>query len=148
MCYIINNFFAQIYKCFFSKTEVFILYVIYSSFDWNSVSILELFLFEGRCQKTWIFDWLQTWANLTFFIIVESIYNWSFGKSYLMKNWKDNSEQSNNKTVGFHTYVWFMSFGQSAESQNWCWMSNICYCFLTAAEFYNLGHIQGIVRVQ
>ena len=25
--------------------------------------------------------------------------------------------------------VWFMSFGQSVECPNWCWMSNICYLF-------------------
>ena len=47
------------------------------------------------------------------------------------------------------SYVWFMSFGQSDEFRNWCWMSNICYCylFLTAARLYNLGHIKGIIRV-
>ena len=39
-----------------------------------------------------------------------------------------------------------MSFGQSIECRNWCWMSNIfyCYLFLTTVEFYNSGHIQGI----
>ena len=26
--------------------------------------------------------------------------------------------------------VWFMSFGQSIECRNWCWMSNICHCYL------------------
>ena len=27
-------------------------------------------------------------------------------------------------------YFWVMSFGQSIECWNWCWMSNICYCHL------------------
>ena len=30
--------------------------------------------------------------------------------------------------------VWFMSFGQS---QNWYWMSNICYCYL----FFSCGRV-------
>ena len=29
------------------------------------------------------------------------------------------------------TIVWFMSFGQSVECRNLCWMSNICYCYLS-----------------
>ena len=33
-------------------------------------------------------------------------------------------------------YVWFMSFGQSIECQNWYWMSNICYCY-----FFNFGQV-------
>ena len=32
--------------------------------------------------------------------------------------------------------VWFMSFGQGVECQNWCWMSNICYCELTQKRSY------------
>ena len=28
------------------------------------------------------------------------------------------------------TSVWFLSFGQSGECRNWCWMSNIWYCYL------------------
>ena len=27
-------------------------------------------------------------------------------------------------------YVWFMLFGQNVKCWNWCWMSNICFCYL------------------
>ena len=38
--------------------------------------------------------------------------------------------------------VRFMSFGQRVKCRNWCWMSNLLLLFfLTAAVFYNLGHI-------
>ena len=38
------------------------------------------------------------------------------------------------------TYVWFMSFGQSVECRNWCWMSNICYCYLVnCSQVLHLG---------
>ena len=129
--------------------------------DWSFYTIrdIQVFWLEQCINFRVIFVWRTMPKNLNFWLIRNmsqlDIFHhcrihlqlefWEI----LMKNWKNNSEQSNNKTVGFHTYVWFMSFGQSAESQNWCWMSNICYWyFLTAAEFYNLGHIQGIVRVQ
>ena len=32
--------------------------------------------------------------------------------------------------VRSNTCVWFMSFGKSVECLNWCWMSNVCYCYL------------------
>ena len=45
--------------------------------------------------------------------------------------------------------VWFMSFGQGVEFRNW--VLNVKYLlllsFLTAAKFFNLGHIQGLIRV-
>ena len=33
--------------------------------------------------------------------------------------------------------VLFMSFGQSIECQNWCWMSNIYYCYTVESRFKN-----------
>ena len=45
--------------------------------------------------------------------------------------------------------VWLMSFGQDVEMLKL--VLNVKYLsllsFLTAAEFYNLGHIQGIMRL-
>ena len=49
---------------------------------------------------------------------------------------------------GLLTNVRFMSFGQGIACRNWL---NVKYLlllfFLTAPKFYNLGHIQGIIRV-
>ena len=45
-----------------------------------------------------------------------------------------------------HTRKKLVYFLNSVKCRNWCWMSNTCHC-LTVVEFYNLGHIQGILRV-
>ena len=46
----------------------------------------------------------------------------------------------------FSTFVLIMSFQQGVEFWNWCWISNICYCysFKTMTKFCYLGHHQGI----
>ena len=114
---------------------------------------ISTFLNNGQMTIRYL-GWILVFKNILFYFSVcwriRKLCNCKF---YLWHHWFRN-----HKTIQYQgdlgvslSNVWFMSFGQSVECQTWCWMSNICFCYiplLTAPKFYNLGHIQGIIRVK